>query len=59
MSHRVISNDVQVKGIARPNCLYVRGSFLEEQIRTKIALALGENQQFDTILIDASPEFTR
>lgn len=30
---------------------------MEEQVRTKIALAMG-NSQFDTILSDISPEFT-
>jgi len=53
----VIANDKQERGISRPHSQYVSGNFLEEPVRTKIALTLNE-RKFDTVLTDVSPEFT-
>jgi 23S rRNA U2552 (ribose-2'-O)-methylase RlmE/FtsJ len=53
-SHRVISNDKLEPTGLRSNQVYVKGNFMEEQIRTNIGLKLGE-RKFDTIMMDASP----
>lgn len=38
----------------RSNQVYVKGDFLEEQVRTNIGLQLGEHK-INTILVDTSP----
>lgn len=53
-THRVISNDKVESSMRRSNQAYVKGDFLEEQVRTNIGLQLGE-RKINTILVDASP----
>jgi 23S rRNA U2552 (ribose-2'-O)-methylase RlmE/FtsJ len=53
-THRVISNDRLESVGLRSNQTYVKGNFLDEQVRTNIGLKLGD-RKFDTILVDASP----
>lgn len=55
--HRVISNDKVESTMKRSNHVYVKGDFLEEQVRTNIGLQLGDHK-INTILVDASPQYT-
>lgn len=41
LSHRVISNDRLESLGGQPNQVYVKGDFLQEPVRTNIALKLG------------------
>jgi 23S rRNA U2552 (ribose-2'-O)-methylase RlmE/FtsJ len=56
-SHIVISNDIAELTKRRPNNVFIKGDFIEEQVKTNIALSL-KSRKFNTILIDVSPEFT-
>ena len=57
MSHFVISNDLGDMDQNKQNNIFVRGDFLEEQVRTKIAMNLME-RRLDTILLDATPNYS-
>ena len=53
----MISNDKIECRRPKANHIHIQGNFVEEQIKTKIALAL-EERKFNAILCDMSPEFT-
>jgi len=56
-THRVVSNDVIETSRILSNQIYVRGSFLEEPVRTNIAMKIMD-KKLDAILVDASPTYT-
>ena len=56
-AHLVISNDLHATSRPHQNNPFVVGDFMEEQVRTNIALKMGE-RKLDTILVDASPPYT-
>lgn len=54
----VISNDLKPCSQDKDSCIvHVTGNFMEEPVRTKIAMNLLE-RQLNTILIDATGEYT-
>lgn len=50
----VISNDLIEASTRATNHSYIRGNFLNEPVRTNIALKLGARRA-NTIIVDASP----
>lgn len=56
-THKVISSDLLTVTKPRPNNLFVRGDFHEEQVRAQIGAGLG-GRKFNSILVDVSPEYT-
>lgn len=56
-THRVLSNDVIETSRILSNQIYIRGNFLEEPVRTNIAMKMAD-KKLDAILVDASPPFT-